>query len=753
MQLLENLPEGITELYSYCLQRAINARDGQIEITIKIFQWVVHARRPLTIGELEEAVSIKKEQRSWKSPSTKFWPSRLSKLCSNLIIVDEFDGTVSPAHHSVLSFLESTSNIQSFKDFYDRIHNAESYLGATCRTYLSFLDFQKPLITSYDTRNLRCMNSPSIFVTPVLSRPTFLHSIGQASWVNYLQRSRISRNYDAESQLRTIMGMARSIKAYNSFQLLDYCRANWHFHCRTLDLTHPKSLIAFKDFIAKTYLPFSWQPWDPPDDLDPYPHWPILEWALRSGHSPILRIWQDLLSKTEAMSSWNLLWKMRGDQLFSSACIAGNLNHINLFFDYRIGISYQQKGFFDRPPSSSLTSRPSALQILIELVRVSAIGHLQIVDLLLSKLTDTDVFSCAIEIIHQSDQIKILEDVIAKYYSTVGLTDLEAVKRAVTDLIRVPQDSNGDICGILIEESLAIINSIRVLQVACESGYLSIAELILRKYGSDNVCTYIEDENSHENVWHFEQHFEQNHLTYTNHVASLEAAKMGDLSLAMRLLQGIKISLFTAAMLNAAENGNLAVVERLLSEGYDNIQKSQTLRDIAIKAASRGGHLAVLRPLLQEFWNDIPKSINLHEIAIEAASENGHFNVVEQLLLNCGDDTSQSQYLCQIALQAASAGGHLALVKRLLLQTVSTNTHEIYFIRSPLEAAAENGHLLVVNRLLHEGFTVTDSALEYARRNGHLAVVQALQSRRQIQRQDSHSYRKRNREKYSFRSN
>lgn len=660
-------------------------------------------------------------------------------------------------HHSVLSFLESNSNIQSFRDFYDRIHNAESYLGATCRTYLSFLDFQKPLITSYDTRNLRCMNSPSLFMTPVLSRPTFLHSIGQASWVNYLQRSRISRNYDAESQLRTIMGMARSTKAYTSFQLLNYCRANWHFHCRTLDLTDPKSLIAFKDFIAKTYLPFSWQPWDPPDDLDPYPHWPILEWALRSGHSPILRIWQDLLSKTEAMSSWNLLWKTRGDQLFSSACIAGNSNHINLFFDYQIGISYQHKGFFDHPASNSLTSRPSALQILIELVRVSAIGHLQIVDLLLSKLTDTDVFSCAIKIIHQSDQIEILQEVMAKYYSTIGLTDLEAVKRAVTDLIRVPQDSNKDTCGILIEESLAIINSIRVLQVACESGYLSIAELILRKYGSDDVCTYIEDENSHVNVWHFEQHFEQNHLTYTDHVASLEAAKMGDLSLAMRLLQGIKTSLFTAAMLTAAENGNLAVVERLLLEGCDNIQKSQTLRDIAIKAASRGGHLAVLGPLLQEFWNDIPKSINLHEIAIRAASENGHLNVVEQLLLNGGDDISQSQYLCQIALQAASAGGHLALVEKLLLQTASINAHKIYFMRSPLEAAAENGHLSVVNRLLHMGFTVTDSALEYARRNDHLAVVKALQSQlsrkqnrqhKQPQR-DSHSYRNRNR----FRSN
>ncbi|KAH0551473.1 hypothetical protein GP486_007313, partial [Trichoglossum hirsutum] len=108
--LFETLPQKVTDLYSLALTKLASEDHDLAEMAKKAFQWVVYSQRPLTIGELEEAISIITGQNTWRCPDFKLDISSLCRLCGNLVKYDEADKTVSLAHHTVLSFLLDCSS-------------------------------------------------------------------------------------------------------------------------------------------------------------------------------------------------------------------------------------------------------------------------------------------------------------------------------------------------------------------------------------------------------------------------------------------------------------------------------------------------------------------------------------------------------------------------------------------------------------------------------------------------------------------
>ncbi|KAF7508070.1 hypothetical protein GJ744_009652 [Endocarpon pusillum] len=98
--LFETPPRKVTDLYSLALIKLANEDNNLAEIAKKAFQWIVCSQRPLTISELEEAISIITDQKSWRSPNFKLDPSKLCRLCGNLVKYDEANETVSLAHHT-----------------------------------------------------------------------------------------------------------------------------------------------------------------------------------------------------------------------------------------------------------------------------------------------------------------------------------------------------------------------------------------------------------------------------------------------------------------------------------------------------------------------------------------------------------------------------------------------------------------------------------------------------------------------------
>ncbi|KAI9740236.1 MAG: hypothetical protein M1834_004814 [Cirrosporium novae-zelandiae] len=135
-ELLSQLPKDVMGLYSRALKKVLGTGDQkEIEVAKKAFQWIIFARRPMSIGELEEAAAITTDQRSWKELSVRFpSPSRLSKICGNLVTFDEAEKTVSLAHHTVQSFFSDYAHMPPISKFHFQPDEIDSYFGDTCIT-------------------------------------------------------------------------------------------------------------------------------------------------------------------------------------------------------------------------------------------------------------------------------------------------------------------------------------------------------------------------------------------------------------------------------------------------------------------------------------------------------------------------------------------------------------------------------------------------------------------------------------------
>jgi hypothetical protein len=133
--LLQHLPENLQDIYHGVFQRVLAGGDEKSELSRKIFQWV-YSRRTMNFEELEDAVSVSIDQKFLKVPSTKFRFPSLNRIFGNLLSYDESDDVIYPAHHSILQFLQSCSNIPLIKYFYFPLSSAQRYLG---KTYASLI--------------------------------------------------------------------------------------------------------------------------------------------------------------------------------------------------------------------------------------------------------------------------------------------------------------------------------------------------------------------------------------------------------------------------------------------------------------------------------------------------------------------------------------------------------------------------------------------------------------------------------------
>jgi surface antigen len=144
------------------------------------------------------------------------------------------------------------------------------------------------------------------------------------------------------------------------------------------------------------------------------------------------------------------------------------------------------------------------------------------------------------------------------------------------------------------------------------------------------------------------------------------------------------------AIRRAAENGHLAVVERLLQDERVNPSDGNNL---AVRSAAHYGHLEVVERLLEDDRVD-PSADN--NDAVRLAAQRGNLAVVEQLLQDKRVDPSAVN---NYAVRYAAQNGRLAVVERLLrdkLVDPSANNN------NAVRRAARNGHLAVVDRLLED---------------------------------------------------
>ena len=301
-ELFANAPQKVTDLYRFALLKLSKDDTRLAEIAKKVFQWVIWGQRPLTIEELEEAVSITADQTSWASPSIKLDPSKLCRICGNLVKYDKANGRVLLAHHSVLSFLLNCSNAPGFTSFVFEEQKSAQYLTNICLQYLSFTNFDQAVARTSITTNAGPLDRPSSIASSVLPR-----SMRPLALLN-VRGSRLRRpvQIDVVNLLRSQL-RAQQSSTDPSFQLLEYCKAFWHSHCHSAERQDVEGFPKLENFVRATYLPLEWKPWGLIPDQKTLPNWNIFLWAIREGHTNIFHVWQDMISADEDRY-WDHLW-------------------------------------------------------------------------------------------------------------------------------------------------------------------------------------------------------------------------------------------------------------------------------------------------------------------------------------------------------------------------------------------------------------------------------------------------------------
>jgi ankyrin repeat protein len=569
--LFERPPRKVVELYSLALAKLSNGDTKLAELAKKVFQWVVYSRRPLTIHELEEAISITTDQKSWAIPPFKLDLSKLCRMCGNLVKYDKANRAISLAHHTVLSFLLDCSDTPGISSLAFEESRAEQYLTDICLTYLSFVDFHISITRTLDTTSVRALNQPLRLASAIL--PNSIRPLASLSVKSSRFSSAAGRQVDMVNVLRSELGRHQSARPDPSFQLLEYCKAYWHKHSLYMELQDIKSLTNLESFIRGPHFPQEWKPWNFITDQKSLPYWNIFLWAVREGHAVIFHVWQNIVTMQEA-SYWNYLWLDKGQSLFASACTTANLEQLEIIL--------RAKGKDKR------VVRPSVDEISHELVRICHLGHSEVAERLLQERVDVNAAAA------------VGDGRRTALQAAAGGGHLAVVERLLQEKADVNAASRH--------------NGRTALQAAAEGGHLAVVERLLQEKADVNAAS------RHSGRTALQAAAGGGHLPVIERLLQEKA----DVNAAAR-------NSGRTALQAAAEGGHLAVVERLLQEKADVNAASRNNGRTALQAAAERGHLAVVERLLQEKADVNAASRHNGRTALQAAAEGGHLAVVERL--------------------------------------------------------------------------------------------------------------------------
>ncbi|XP_066289262.1 ankyrin repeat domain-containing protein 50-like [Branchiostoma lanceolatum] len=182
------------------------------------------------------------------------------------------------------------------------------------------------------------------------------------------------------------------------------------------------------------------------------------------------------------------------------------------------------------------------------------------------------------------------------------------------------------------------------------------------------------------------------------------------------------------SLIEAARNGHVEVVQRLLEAG-GKVDKADEDGRTALIVAALEGHGEVVRQLLKG-GGDVNQAMQDGATPLFIAARNGHVNIVQQLL-KAGAEVDKDKKDGATSLFIAAWNGHVEVVQLLLKAGAEVNkSHEDEI--TPLYIAAQDGHVEVVQQLLKAGAEMEKAQrfgaipLSVAAFNGHVAVIQQL---------------------------
>ncbi|CAG7983829.1 unnamed protein product [Penicillium nalgiovense] len=395
LEALKHLPRSLAELYDRKLRHVPEGRAG-VQAR-KMLQYCGVVKRPLTVTEYREALSLSLEQKSFDHRKAPNDMDRIINGSCGLTFVDEEEDTIHYVHRSVKEclFVTNGPRIAQFD-----MASEDRDFGFLCMTYLDFSNFKHQLTNVRNGSGIPI--NPLQFGTSTLPTHTSRTVTGQMAR-RILSHHRPLQHFSTREVERTAQEILEGGSSSRlelelrkqGFQFLEYARAYWLNHLADLTPNMDSNMwLLFCRCIEGDDVP-ACRPWE----LEQQTHNKrndvpgAIQWSLAHGHSALLLYYamyqSHILSedvKVEIFRSANIHSRYRYTEVLvrlentrnvlnhglSYAALDGCIRSLALLLQAGAGIDAQ-------------VNHRTALQVAIEA------GHLEVVQALLAAKADVQV--------------------------------------------------------------------------------------------------------------------------------------------------------------------------------------------------------------------------------------------------------------------------------------------------------------------------------------------------------------------------
>ena len=228
LKALEDLPKDLPTTYRRMLRRLHNSESTEPSMGKKVFEIVSAARRPLTLEELREAVSIEPGSRYWNTTRMVNDAVKLLGCCGSLVIVDEEFSTVHFAHSSVKQHLETKPIRDDISEYHIATKKARLLMGEIVVTYLNLFDVRDKMCTkASDLPQRPVTNEASVLLRASLPPQNFATNLARK-----LLKSRKTPGHDMGHDLERVACFKgeQQMQPLEAHSFLSYAQEHWLFH-------------------------------------------------------------------------------------------------------------------------------------------------------------------------------------------------------------------------------------------------------------------------------------------------------------------------------------------------------------------------------------------------------------------------------------------------------------------------------------------------------------------------------------------
>ncbi|KAI9039617.1 putative TFIIIC transcription initiation factor complex subunits Tfc3 [Aspergillus affinis] len=259
LEALTHLPQTLSEIFDRKLRRA--REKATADIITKLLQFCGVVKRPLTLMEYQEFLSLAPKQKSLNTRAFSNDMDRLVNDCCGLVSVDEEESTVHYIHHSVKQHLFPNKPCAAGFDW----ESLELTLGLLCMTYLNFDNF-KGQLTKYKKGSSTHLKPFQLGAQPVYQSNSVSNHMAQKllSYSHRLQRFNSVELEKKSEEIFTNAGISlqQAETQKTAFQFLDYAKYFWFQHLSDIDPeTHQETWILFCQCVERLEIPAD-RPWE-----------------------------------------------------------------------------------------------------------------------------------------------------------------------------------------------------------------------------------------------------------------------------------------------------------------------------------------------------------------------------------------------------------------------------------------------------------------------------------------------------------